>query len=171
MDRYKLHFVILYVHPDLVELLKSEIRVRGARWYTTNIHPRPLTHVVNKLKVLHPDVDIGKAKDIMYRFLIGYFGREGDDEGNVEKALKKPLFYTDLKVPDDHSIWPDILFSPVILKPDGTKIAFGKSLITNCPSSGTLQQHSKVIDGTFCPKGTYKTQRWKDFISENIAEN
>lgn len=172
LDRYKLHFVILYVHPDLIELVKSKIRVRGARWYTTNVHPRPLTHVVNKLKVLHPDIDIGKAKYIMYRFLMGYFdfgGGEGDDEGNVEEALKKPLFYTDLKVPDDRSISPAILFSPVLLNPDGAKIAFGKSLITNCPSSG-IEEDFEVLEGTFCPRGTYKTQRWKDFISENITD-
>lgn len=82
----------------------------------------------------------------------------GRDEG-VEKALKKPLFYTDLKVPDLFSIWPGILFSPAILHPDGTKTELRKSLVTNCPAGTSHEQHDAAMGGVFCPTGTYKERR------------
>lgn len=148
---HKLYVLMLYVNPSTKYLVNHRVDVRGTEWLTSDVYP---VSVDNELK--RQGFVVGDKEKLMVETFL---------KGNS----KKPLFYTDLKVADYFSINNGFFFNPVIIGSDGTSVEpFEHSLITDCAMASSREDKHQVAKGLFCPKGVYKSQKWKDFITEQF---
>lgn len=82
-----------------------------------------------------------------------------------ESVLSKPLFYTDLKMPDPMSAHPHFLLDPHMLSSEG-KIPLGESLVFGCTPPSDSDTIRKMMAGALCPVPCYKRVRWYDHVLE-----
>ena len=82
-----------------------------------------------------------------------------------DSVLSKPLFYTDLKMPDQMSAHPHFLLNPHLLYTDH-KTPLGESLVLMCSPPSDSETTRKMMAGTLCPVPSYKKVRWYDNVLE-----
>ena len=165
--------VVNYVRNSTVNLINGQIMkiqfpISLAWIRNKNIRPEDFNGVADKvisqIKSLprYIDIDQDIIEHYIRRFVVG------DTLNNPQT-----LFYTDLKVADRASTYPNLFHFPVIIKPDER---FEKSLVSNCPklSENIIireNQIDMIIDGNFCPLPTYKRKEWLDFVKNNVYPN
>lgn len=82
-----------------------------------------------------------------------------------DSVLSKPLFYTDLKMPDQMSAHPHFLLNPQLLYSD-QKTPLGESLVLMCSPPSDSEATRKMMAGALCPIPCYKKVRWYDGVLE-----
>lgn len=163
LDNHHIHIVILYVSPVAMNYISDNIPYENVELYTTETAPVPIKEMIPGIMNI-PDLgeDVEHVKKLIALFLKG--GLHIHHVRDIEKIIQKPLFYTDMKMADEHSTWPFIYFLPTLVDPSLKLIDFEKSLIKDCPYAGFMKA-TLLRYGGYCPVPTYKTKEWSDFIT------
>lgn len=150
----QVHLMVLYINPSTVLKIDKEIRnsFDNVFWYTSGTYQKP---VIDSL-LSNFDGDIGKAMLIAKRFT------RGRDE------IGKSLFYTDLKIADEVSIYPQFLLNPILLDGNMDK-KFNESLVRGCKLPGNKQDVTGIIEGNYCPIPIYKKKEWAEFVEDHMG--
>ena len=162
LDNHHIHIVILYVSPVAMSYIGDRIKYKDVNLYTTETAPVPVKEMIPGIMSI-PDLgaDVDQVKKLIALFLKGSLRIH--HVRDIKKIIEKPLFYTDMKMADEHSTWPFIYFLPTLVDPSLKLIDFEKSLISDCPYVG-FAKSTLVRYGGYCPVPTYKTSDWSDFI-------
>lgn len=75
-----------------------------------------------------------------------------------DSVLSKPLFYTDLKMPDQMSAHPHFMLDPHMLSSFG-KVPLDESLVFGCTPPRDNDAKRKMLAGTLCHMPRYKRAR------------
>lgn len=158
---YKMHLVVLYMSQHARNNTPIYDFPGQVYWYNTKTTPVDLEDALLDLKF---SIGYDKVQSVAEAFTRGSRGIFGE--------MDKPLFYTDLKIPDSVSIYPMFLLSPVLVDSELKTHEFPHPIIKNCElpvdrdearSTGDFFQ---IDNGTFCPVSTYKEPDWKGWLSE-----
>lgn len=150
--RVNLHVLILYMTGTAKGKYNTESRQFDSgkiHLFTTDTKPLSLNESLDI-----PDADL-KGSTVR-KFIRGEAGYP-----------VKYLFYTDLKIADRVSIYSRFLLEPVLLGPSGKEYSFSLPLVEGCrlPSYSQFSDDIRMIDnGAFCPRPTYKTPSWRQYI-------
>ena len=147
---FNFHLVLPYACRERRNDLSNMMRTRPHKisWYHSFACPQsPIINVLNKLTINSTEEGRNEVLKIL-RVLLS-----SDNFG-------LSLFYTDVKIADDSSVYPSFLLSPSLY--DGS--LFGKdgelkSIVTNCESRDADGSYD-VSDGNYCPFPIYKKPRW-----------
>jgi hypothetical protein len=156
-EQTTLHIAILFISPQTRQKVESDMPAfRDTRWYMPQSQTQPMP-VIDALR----RVPGQNVMDIAHKFL------DHDDlfSPGRDSVLGKPLFYTDLKMPDQVSAHPHFLLHPHILSSEG-KIPFGESLVLGCTPPTDSDSTRRMMAGTLCPVPCYKKVRWYDQVLE-----
>ena len=162
LDNHHIHIVVLYVSPVAMNYITDKIPYENVELYTTETAPVPIKEMIPSIMSI-PDLgaDEEHVKKLIALFLKGSLSFHHVTD--LEKIIQKPLFYTDMKMADEHSTWPFLYFLPTLVDPSLKLTDFEKSLIKDCPYAG-FRKSTLVRYGGYCPLPTYKTEEWSDFI-------
>jgi len=152
-----LHIAILFISAQTREKVEHDTPAfDDTYWYTPqNQHqPKPVEDALRR-------VPGNGVMDIAYKYLVhpDLFSSSRDS------VLSKPLFYTDLKMPDQMSAHPHFLLNPPLLHANH-KTPFGESLVLMCSPPSDSETTRKMMTGTLCPVPPYKKVRWYDHVLE-----
>ena len=156
-EQTTLHIAILFISPRTQQRVEENIPTFGqTHWYTLPNQKQPQP-VIESLRRLPGE----NVLDIAHKFLdhADLFSR------NRDNVLGKPLFYTDLKMPDQMSAHPHFLLDPQLLYPEG-KSPFGESLVFGCKPPNDSDSTRKMMAGIMCPVPCYKKVRWLEHVIE-----
>lgn len=157
-----LHIAILYISTETRHKVHENIRQSFAnlKWYAS-------PHIKQNVNLLQPVstlFDSENERKIAHTFL------DHPDlfSPSLSSVLDKPMFYTDLKAPDQMSSHPHFLLHPHLISDNhaGTKTPLGESLLSGCKPPTDSDTTRQMMAGTLCPKPAYKRVRWYPQILE-----
>lgn len=106
------------------------------------------------LEGVFADANRGEAMNIAHKFL-----KHADlFSDGMDNVLGKPMFYTDLKMPDQMSSHPHFLLDPRL----STGERLGESLVFGCFPPRDSDTTRRMMTGLLCPVPCYKREGWYD---------
>ena len=156
------HLVVLYINPSTMIKIDKEIRKSfdNVFWYTSGTYQKP---VIDKLLSNFDNDDMDKAVTIAKRLT------RGRDDIEKYGPMGKSLFYTDLKIADEVSIYPQFILNPILLDGNMDKI-FKESLVKGCKLPENKQDEKNIIEGNYCPIPSYKKKEWSEFVEDQMGK-
>lgn len=150
-----LHLPILFISPQTRQKVVDSIpRFERSVWYIPQHQrqPQPVVNALNRMPAA--DADRNQMMSIAHEFL------NHDDlySDGVEHVLGKPMFYTDLKMPDQMSSHPHFLLDPGL----STGERLGESLVFGCFPPRDSDTTRRMMSGLLCPVPCYKREGWYD---------
>jgi len=167
--KFKMHLVVLYMSRKAFLNTPIYDFPGEVEWYNTETEPEELEEALLKARYQEhqePQIDWDVVRGAAKAFTREYL---------YDGEMDKPLFYTDLKIPDKVSIYPNLLLDPVLVDSDFNTIRFDEPIVKNCelPVEGKQEEQErstcdffKIDQGTFCPVPTYKEPDWKDQVAD-----
>ena len=154
-DRYHLHIMILYVTDTARTRVFQKMVFDNVQYttYYTEIKPNHVGALLRKFKGTS-NMKIDDIYGYASKFLFGESGH---------KDFRNSLFYTDLKVPDDVSVYPRFLLNPGVIQTDGTLVKYNP-LVSNCEMAD-ISEMGNIDSGVYCPYPVYKRNYFKDIVS------
>lgn len=151
-----LHLPILFISPQTRQKVIDSIpKFELSVWYIPQhqMQPQPVVNALNRLPAA--DTDRNQMMSIAHKFL------NHDDlySDGLEHVLGKPMFYTDLKMPDQMSSHPHFLLDPRL----STGERLGESLVFGCFPPRDSDTTRRMMTGLWCPVPCYKREGWYDF--------
>lgn len=158
------HIVIPYINPLIMSSVMGQTNgIWNIYWYTTDTHPKPVSPVIHEFIRKRPGMNSTNIFKIATLLLHASYD-----------MLDLSLFYTDLKIADNVSIFTEFLLNPqyytehhILVNPSENR-----PVVSNC--AHTENPGEDITDGNYCPYPIYKKPRWvskmKDMLSEETGQ-
>jgi hypothetical protein len=166
-ERFRMHLVVLYLSRYARENTPTHNFPGDTHWYTTETRPIMLEEALLSLR--YQESRGSRIDRDTINAAARAFTRESP---GVYDEMDKPLFYTDLKIPDRVSVYPKFLLSPVLVDSEFRTVPFDAPIVNNCsmPVDGEEARSTgdfyRIDSGTFCPVPTYKEPDWKERVQD-----